>query len=119
MLVTSLIIAAKTLRSRPAPDETITRHILPVPFIVTVILVAAYAVLLKPLGFLPTSFLFIVILIRLLGRMSLVSCAAISAASVLLIYLVFRVIFTVVMPEGIVPEREIMAWIGKLLSGGQ
>jgi hypothetical protein len=37
----------------------------------------------------------------------------------LLIYLVFRVIFNVIMPEGIVPEREILAFFGRLLPAGQ
>jgi hypothetical protein len=119
MLVTSLAVAVQTLRSPRTPHETLSRDILPLPVVVTVALVAAYALLLKPLGFLPTSFLFVCVLIRVLSRRSLAFCAAVSAVSVLLIYLVFRIIFTVLMPEGIVPEREILAAIGALFAGAR
>jgi hypothetical protein len=36
-----------------------------------------------------------------------------------MIYAVFRLIFQVVLPEGIVPEAEIMAWIEQLFSSGE
>ena len=117
MVVTALIIAAGTFRRPVTADETVRRNILPAPVIGMVVLVALYAVLLKPLGFLPTSFLFLLIAIRFLSRRSLAASAGLSLVSVALIYIVFRLIFTVLMPEGIVPEREIMAWIGGLFGG--
>lgn len=117
MLVSALVIVAQTLRRRPVDGETLARSILPTPILVTIGLVAAYAVLLKPLGFVPTSFLFVAVLIRILSGRPLLFCAAVGAASVLLIYLVFRVIFNVIMPEGIVPERQILAAIGGLFTG--
>jgi hypothetical protein len=117
MLVTSLVIALQTLRSTPRIGQTFRRDIAPMPIVLTVALVAIYALLLKPLGFLPTSFLFVAILIRLLGRHSPAFCALVSASSVLLIYVVFRVIFNVLMPEGIVPEREILAFVSSIFSG--
>jgi hypothetical protein len=119
MLVCAIIILAQTLRSRPASDQSLKKDVVPLPILLTVGLVLAYALLLKPLGFLPTSFLFVLILIRVLSGFSLAFCAAVSAGSVLLIYLVFRIIFNVIMPEGIVPEREILAAIGALLPGGK
>lgn len=118
MLGTALIIVVQTVKSRPVEGETLARDIVPVPILLTVGLVAAYAVLLKPLGFLPTSFLFVAVLIRVLSGRSLAFSAAVSAGSVLAIYLVFRIIFNVLMPEGIVPEREILAAIGRLTPGG-
>ena len=63
------------------------------------------------------GFLFLLIAIRFLSRRSLAASAGLSLVSVALIYIVFRLIFTVLMPEGIVPEREIMAWIGGLFGG--
>lgn len=116
MLVAALVVAAQTLRSKPATGQSLARDIIPMPIILTIVLVAIYALLLKPLGFLPTSFLFVAILIRILSGRSLAFCAAISAVSILLIYLVFRVIFNVIMPEGIVPEREILAFVGRLFT---
>ncbi|MCU0883883.1 MAG: tripartite tricarboxylate transporter TctB family protein [Beijerinckiaceae bacterium] len=119
MLVTALAVAVQTLRSAPDKAQTLARDIVPMPIVLTVVLVAGYALLLKPLGFLPTSFLFVAILIRMLGGQGLIFCAAISAGSVFLIYVVFRVIFNVLMPEGIVPEREILAFIGSIFSGAR
>jgi putative tricarboxylic transport membrane protein len=119
MFVCAAMIAVQTLRSKAATDESLTRDIVPMPIILTIVMVGAYALLLQPLGFLPTSFLFVTILIRVLGRQSLAFCAAVSAVSILLIYLVFRIIFNVIMPEGIVPEREILAAIGRLFAGGK
>ncbi len=119
MLVTASIIAMQTLRSKRAGNQSLARDVVPIPIVVTIGMVAAYALLLKPLGFLPTSFLFVAILIRVLGRQSIAFCAAVSAGCILLIYLVFRILFNVVMPEGIVPEREILAAIGRLFTGNQ
>jgi hypothetical protein len=119
MAATSLIIAVKTWRAPAVGGETIATHILPGAVVAGIAAVTAYAFMLVPIGFLLTSFLFLLVLIRVLSRRSLFFCAWVAAANVLLIYLVFRIIFTVLMPEGIVPEREILAWLGRLLSGGR
>jgi putative tricarboxylic transport membrane protein len=119
MLVAAGAIVVQTLRRPASAGETVARDVLPLNIVITMVLVAGYGLLLQPLGFLPTSFLFLVILMRVLGGQSLFLCAGISAVSVLAIYVVFRLIFTVLMPEGIVPEREILAWIGNLFRGGR
>lgn len=56
MLVTASIIAMQTLRSKRAGNQSLARDVVPIPIVVTIGMVAAYALLLKPLGFLPTSF---------------------------------------------------------------
>ena len=119
MLAASFIIAAKTFKAPLTRRETFRQHILPPAILIAMAMIAAYAVLLRPLGFLPTSFLFLLVLVRILGKRNVMVCAAVSAACVLLIYLVFRIIFTVIMPEGIVPEREILAYLGTLMPGGR
>jgi hypothetical protein len=119
MLFASVAIAAQTLSRRPRTGETLSRDVLPLRVVVTVVLVAAYAVLLKPVGFLPVSFVFVLALMRILGQRNLAVCAAISAAGVLTIYVVFRVIFNVMMPEGIVPEREVLAFLRSLFAGAR
>ncbi len=119
MTATALVIAWQTFRAAPDPTETLREHILPVSVIIAIIAITAYAFLLQPLGFLITSFLFLFVLIKALSGRGLFFCAWVSAANVLLIYLVFRIIFTVLMPEGVVPERDILAWIGRLFSGAK
>ena len=44
--------------------------------------------------------------------------AAMSVGALLVTYVVFRLVFQVVLPEGIVPEREIIAWIERLFAAG-
>ncbi|MBH0236474.1 tripartite tricarboxylate transporter TctB family protein [Methylobrevis albus] len=117
MLVCAVLIFRESLRKGASTDETVARDILPLPILVTIAAVAAYALLLRPLGFLPTSFLFLTGLIYYLGRYSLLRAALLSALIVLIIFLIFRIVFTVLMPPGIVPEAEILAWFRGLFAG--
>lgn len=117
MLICAVLILRETLRKSGTTTETLRQHILPVPVIVTIAAIGAYALALKPLGFLPTSFLFLTGMIRYLARYSLARSAALALLILIIIYLVFRIVFTVLMPEGIVPEAEIIAWVRRLFRG--
>lgn len=119
MAVSSIIIAWQTWASPKADDETLSKNIMPPPLWIGMILITAYALLLVPLGFLPTSFLFLAVMIRALSGRSVFFCTWVSIVSLAVIYAIFRVIFTVIMPEGIVPESQILAWFGKLVAGGK
>ena len=110
MAICAGLILRESLAKPADTSERISRDILPMSVIVTIALVTVYALLLKPLGFLPTSFLFLTALIAYLKKSSLIWSATVSLGVVLVIYLVFRIIFKVLMPEGIVPEGEIIAW---------
>jgi putative tricarboxylic transport membrane protein len=118
MVVTTLIVLVQTLRLPRTTGETLSRDILPGPIIAMVLLLVAYAVLLRPLGFLPTSALFLILSIRLLSRRGWAFSIAVSLGSLLLIWLVFRIVFTVLMPPGLVPEGEIVQFFRNLLNGG-
>jgi len=107
----------RTLRKPGRTSEKLTRDILPVPVVAMVALIGAYAVLLKPLGFVPTSFLFLLSAIKLLSRRHLAWCAVMALISVAGIYLVFRLVFSVLMPPGLVPEAEILAFFRALIGG--
>ncbi len=78
----------------------------------------AYAALLGPLGFLPASFLFLFAAIQFLWRRNPGLTLLMAVAALAVAYAVFRLVFQVVLPEGIVPEREIMAWVENLFAGG-
>lgn len=117
MAICGGLILLETLRKSKVTAEKLERDILPMPVIVTIAAIAAYALALKPLGFLPTSFLFLTGLIAYLARYSLLRSALLSLAIVAFIYLLFRVVFTVLMPPGIVPEAEILAWVKALFAG--
>ncbi|TFF24866.1 tripartite tricarboxylate transporter TctB family protein [Jiella endophytica] len=111
MVVTAAIVLFKTNRMVPAADEKLGHEVLPPMVMVFAVLLLVYALLLEPLGFLPTSFLFLVVAIRLLSHRSWLYAAAISLLSLALIYILFRIVFTVLMPPGIVPEGEILSWL--------
>lgn len=117
MVICALLILRDTLRKSPVTGEKLERDILPLPVLVTIAMIAAYALLLKPLGFVPTSLVFLAVMIRYLARCSLLRAVLLSVGIVALIYLVFRLVFTVLMPAGIVPEAEIIAWVSGLFAG--
>jgi len=81
--------------------------------------VVGYAALFDAVGFLPASFLFLFAAIHFLHRGSVGFSALVALGSLFVIYALFRLIFQVVLPEGIVPEREILAWIGNLFSSSE
>ncbi|MDP3339571.1 tripartite tricarboxylate transporter TctB family protein [Frigidibacter sp.] len=117
MLICALMILRDTLRRSPVTSEKLERDILPLPVVVTIAMITAYALLLKPLGFVPTSFVFLAVMIRYLARCTLPRALLLSVVIVAVIYLVFRLVFTVLMPAGIVPEAEIIAWVKALFAG--
>lgn len=116
MVICASLILWETLRKSPRTSEKLFRHIIPLPVLVTIAMIVAYAVVLQMLGFLPTSFLFLTVMIRYLSGRSLLQSAGLAVLIVAGIWLVFRMVFTVLMPAGIVPEAEIIAWFRGLLS---
>lgn len=117
MLVCAGLALRDTLRKPATTTETVARNILPMPVIVTILAILGYALALRPLGFLPTSVVFLTGLIAYLTRYSLLRSALLSVLIVGVIYLLFRIVFTVLMPPGIVPEAEIIAWVRALFAG--
>lgn len=117
MLVCMLVIAFRTLRLPRVTTETVARDILPLRVILFLGLLVGYGLLLRPLGFLPTTAAFLILGIRLLGRGWAFS-VGIGIIAMLAIWLVFRIVFTVLMPPGIVPEAEIIQLLRNLAGGG-
>lgn len=117
MLGSSLLILLRTARASGGHPDGAPRRIMPPVVLAVTGLIALYAVLLVPLGFLPTSFLFLAVAILLLRGGGAMFALGISLAALIGVYIVFRLVFTVLMPPGIVPEAEILAWLRTLLSG--
>ncbi|MFN7050673.1 MAG: tripartite tricarboxylate transporter TctB family protein [Gemmobacter sp.] len=118
MVITAGLTLRQTLRKPALTAEKLSRDIIPMPVIVTIAAVVLYALLLAPLGFLPTSVLFLFGLIWYLSARGPVFSIVVSLVTVAVIYLIFRLIFTVLMPPGIVPEGEMIAWLRGLFSAG-
>lgn len=119
MLVTTLVVAATTARLPLLRTETIAKDILPFRVIVFVALIVAYGLLLKPLGFLPTSALFLILAIRLLDPRGWLFATGVGLLSLILVWVVFRIVFTVLMPPGIVPEAEMVQILRDLFGGAR
>ncbi|WP_102224597.1 tripartite tricarboxylate transporter TctB family protein [Acidimangrovimonas sediminis] len=118
MVVAAAIVLVHTIRLPKATGETFVKDILPGTVLLFVVFLVCYGVLLEPLGFILTSALFLVAAIKVLWRRSWAVTLGVAAFSLLLIWLVFRIVFTVLMPEGVVPEAEIIQTFRNLFTGG-
>ncbi|MFT6532870.1 MAG: hypothetical protein ACJASC_002426 [Limimaricola cinnabarinus] len=117
MLVSSGVILFRTLRLTDRAPLRFFTDITPPVILIMFAMMLGYALLLKPLGFLPTSLVFLTLSVYGLRKRGLAWSFGISLFSLALVYLIFRIVFTVLMPSGIVPEGEILAWLGGLFSG--
>ena len=119
MVVSSGLVLLDGWRHTQRDQTGFLKDILPPAVIVMMLFIAGYALLLVPLGFLPTSLLFLTLSILYLRRGGLIFGLGVSAFALLLVYIVFRLIFTVLMPSGIVPEAEMLAAFGQLFGGAR
>jgi hypothetical protein len=117
MALTTGIVLFRTVRLPLALSETVRRDILPPVVIILALMLVGYGVLLRPLGFLPTSALFLIAAIKILSNRSWIFTVTVSLASLLLIWVVFRLVFTVLMPQGVFPEAELVQMFRDLFSG--
>ncbi|MCA0044907.1 tripartite tricarboxylate transporter TctB family protein [Celeribacter litoreus] len=118
MLVSAVILLFKAARLKLTADETFMVDITPPLVLVLAAFLVVYGLLLKPLGFLPTSALFLVASIKILARRSWGFTITVGLGSLLLIYLIFRIVFSVLIPAGIIPEAEIIQFFRNLFAGG-
>lgn len=106
MIVTQLITIARTLRMEediPTGSSAaleFRRRITPLDILVFSGMTLGYAVGIEPLGFVLASFLFLTLSIVYLIRGRILLALGVSALSIAIIYLIFRVAFEVVLPKG-------------------
>lgn len=119
MIFASLATLFKTLRlpAKESGFEAVNRAILPNLVIVFAALIAGYGLVIESLGFVLSSLAFLYLGILLLHKRGPVPAIIYSFLSIILVYIVFRLVFQVVLPEGILPERRFLAYIGDLLAG--
>ncbi|PWS37066.1 tripartite tricarboxylate transporter TctB family protein [Falsiroseomonas bella] len=107
MTVSALAIIRRIHRMRPAhiPEGSGTarefvRRTTPADVAVMAALMLAYMLALEPVGFLGASFAFLFLSIFYLHRGGLLTALLVSTGSLAAIWVVFRVLFTVVLPSG-------------------
>jgi putative tricarboxylic transport membrane protein len=118
MVICMAIVVLRTLRLPIVSGETIRRDILPIRVLVFVAMLGVYALLLVPFGFLPTTALFLIAGIRILGR-SWGFSIGMGLAALLGIWVVFRIVFTVLMPAGVFPEAELVQFFRNTFGGSR
>ncbi|MGP6089577.1 tripartite tricarboxylate transporter TctB family protein [Antarctobacter jejuensis] len=118
MLISAAIVVLKTVRLPLDRAESLMRDIVPVTVIVFAGLLVLYGIALKPVGFLPVSAAFLIVAIKLLSRRGWGWTAMVSLTSLVVIWLIFRIVFSVLMPAGIVPEAEVVQFFRSIFSGG-
>ena len=118
IVIAAAIVLAQTLTMRP-PTRGITafvHQIVPGVFGLVTGLIILFGIALGQLGFLISAFGFLTLGTWLLHKRGPWVALGSSLVSVILIYIVFRLVFQVVLPEGIVPERRLMAEFGTFIS---
>jgi len=105
MVIAGLIIVGQTARSKPLPGEAgesalqqFTRQITPGVVVSFTLSIAVYMTLLGVLGFVVSSYLFLVVSMWLLGSRRVVLNLVVSALSLAAIYVIFQTVFSVVLP---------------------
>jgi hypothetical protein len=121
IMAVSLVVILATVLRRPAPaavPERLRKDILPATVVVFCGLILVYSLALDWLGFIPSSFLFLLASITFLQGGRFKRALGLSLLSIICVYVVFRLVFQVVLPEGLIPERAIIAWIQSFFAAG-
>lgn len=104
MVLASLFILSNTACRPAEADGAAARRffaeILPVRHMVLIGLVLAYLLLLPLLGFIASSALFLLAAFQYLWRRHVLITLLLSAAALAAVYVIFRIVFQVVLPEG-------------------
>lgn len=105
MLVSGVIVAIQTARQKPAAEpggrKTFLAEVIAPRILLFAALIIAYMLLLQPLGFVLSSFLFTFAGIAYLWRGGLLRTLLTSVVAVAVIYVLFRYVFVVVLPKGV------------------
>jgi putative tricarboxylic transport membrane protein len=108
MVVSAIRVVLGTVRRAPAeipPGGTLAgafaHTVIPRVIVGFTLLIALYMFALEPLGFIVSSFVFLVAGMWILGSRRLVYNTVVSAVSLAVIYVIFQTAFSVVLPDGV------------------
>lgn len=116
MVISASIVVIRTWRLPIDPEMRFKYHIFPPVVGIVIALLLLFGIALEPIGFILSAAGFLFIGFMLLHRGSMWVNIGLMFACLALVYLIFRLIFQVVLPEGIIPEREWMAWLSNVFS---
>jgi putative tricarboxylic transport membrane protein len=118
MVVAGVFAIVQTLRTPAGATGFVAfrTHIIPNIVLLFGGLILAYGLVLETVGFIITSFVFLFVGMTLLYKRGVVPALFYSILSLILVYVTFRLIFKVVLPEGLIPERRILADLGSFFA---
>lgn len=114
MILASCVVFVHTLKLPDSEGVRFFYHVFPPIVGIVMGLIFIFAVMLESVGFILSSFAFLFVGIQFLYRRSVMTTLTITVFALMVVYVIFRLVFQVVLPEGIVPEREILAAIKNL-----
>ncbi|SDH79298.1 Tripartite tricarboxylate transporter TctB family protein [Vibrio xiamenensis] len=94
------------------------KHILPINVMVMMGLIALFALSLESIGFIISALVFLTAAVYIFYRQSWWRALSMALVALVGIYCIFRLVFLVILPEGVVPEGEVLAWLSALFNGG-
>lgn len=104
MIVSGIVVVAEAARARPAACGNAAARffaeVTPLRLVIFALMIVGYMLALEPAGFLVSSFAFLFAGMAYLYRRSILLSLAVSAVSLAVIYVVFRHVFSVVLPAG-------------------
>ena len=107
MSISAIIILFQTqriARAEAEPGQSLLfqffAQVTPLLIVLFTLAIVGYMVLLEPLGFVLSSYLFLIVAMWLLGSRRVLINLLVSAAAIGFIYLVFQTIFSVSVPKG-------------------
>jgi putative tricarboxylic transport membrane protein len=118
MVIAAVVALANTLAS-PKGDNSfaaLRAQIIPNVVLGFAALIVAYGLFLESVGFVLTSLAFLFGGILLLYRRGVGPAFGWALVSIIIVYVIFRLAFKVVLPEGVIPERRILANVGAAIS---
>ncbi len=111
MVISSIIILLKSTKLGINNSILFWKDILPKNIIIISIFILIFALMLQNIGFLISAYYFLSGSIYFLNKGNLKFSLGVAFLSLFIIYILFHMVFSVIMPEGIIPEREIWAWL--------
>lgn len=118
MVIASVVTVLNTLRAPAAPQGWLAFRTEIAPNIVVIFatLILLYSLMLESIGFIIVSFTFLFAGILLLHNQGAGKALFWSLISIVFVYVIFRLMFKVVLPEGVIPERRMLGDLGALLA---
>lgn len=110
MVLSALVFVVRThLTAAPHRSDSVLQRVAPPGLVPFVGLAALYVLALDHAGFVLSSLVFLTVAISILDRRHPLRALVIAFGAVVLVYLLFRMVFQVLLPEGFVPERQWLA----------